>query len=117
MAEPALMDSLWGSPTNWGKCGFDDEAGALNHPAVEEILREARKMTAGKVFTRQRLTRDPQGDPVWTGRSPAMPAQAAAESISAVSPGAYGWRSDPLRTGLSRRDLRYHSPVRAPPGL
>ncbi|WP_433633665.1 hypothetical protein [Nocardia sp. CA-120079] len=43
MAEPALMDSLRGSPTNWGKYRFDDEAGVLNHPTAEEVLREVRR--------------------------------------------------------------------------
>ncbi|WP_433191934.1 hypothetical protein ACQP1G_24635 [Nocardia sp. CA-107356] len=116
MAEaPALIDSLWDLPTNRGKHGSDDEAGALNYPTAEEVVREARESTAGKVFTWQRLIRDPNGDPVLLVRSPATPAQPAAEFISDVSPGAYYWRSDPLRTALPRRALRYRSPVRAPP--
>jgi kynurenine formamidase len=59
------------APSNWGKWGADDEIGALNYLTAEEVLRGVRHVRSGQVFTLQRLIGDPNGDPVWPGRSPA----------------------------------------------
>src|SRR5690242_17649808 len=65
---PALGDLLANSPTNWGKWGPDDEVGALNYLGPEQVLAAVKLVSAGKVFTLQRLIGDPKGDPVWPGR-------------------------------------------------
>ena len=72
MADVPTMDELLAdSPTNWGKWGADDEVGALNYLTAEEVLRGVQHIKSGEVFTLQRLIGDPQGDPVWPGRTPA----------------------------------------------
>ncbi|TDD06327.1 cyclase family protein [Saccharopolyspora terrae] len=72
MADVANMDELLRSaPTNWGRWGTDDEVGALNHLAPQEVLRGVSHVRTGAVFTLQRLIGDPNGDPVWPGRAPA----------------------------------------------
>ena len=77
---PALTDLLADSPTNWGKWGDDDEVGALNYLGPEQVLAAVRLVSAGKVFTLQRLIGDPKGDPVWPGRTPAERTQVLDES-------------------------------------
>ena len=68
---PALEELLKDSPSNWGKWGADDEVGSLNYLGPEQVLAAAKLIRDGKVFTLQRLIGDPQGDPVWPGRTPA----------------------------------------------
>ena len=68
---PYLGDLLKGAPSNWGKWGPDDEVGSLNYLGPEQVLAAARLVRSGKVFTLQRLIGDPNGDPVWPGRTPA----------------------------------------------
>jgi kynurenine formamidase len=46
--------------------------GALNYLTAEEVLRGVQHIRSGAVFTLQRLIGDPQGDPVWPGRKPAV---------------------------------------------
>jgi len=77
---PALEELLADSPTNWGKWGPDDEVGALNYLGPEQVLAAVRLVSSGKVFTLQRLIGDPQGDPVWPGRTPAVRTQVLDES-------------------------------------
>ncbi len=77
---PAVGEVLKDSPSNWGKWGPDDEVGALNYLGPEEVLTAARLIQAGKVFTLQRLIGDPNGDPVWPGRTPAERTQILDES-------------------------------------
>src|SRR3954452_25396849 len=77
---PALGEVLKDSPTNWGKWGPDDEEGALNYLGPEQVLAAAQLIRSGKVFTLQRLTGDPKGDPVWPGRTPAERTQVLDES-------------------------------------
>lgn len=77
---PALVDLLKDSPTNWGKWGPDDEVGALNYLGPEQVLAAVQLVSAGKVFTLQRLIGDPKGDPVWPGRTPAERTQILDES-------------------------------------
>lgn len=68
---PDLTELLAGSPSNWGKWGPDDEVGSLNYLTPEQVLRGAAQIKRGALFTLQRLIGDPNGDPVWPGRSPA----------------------------------------------
>ena len=72
---PALGELLKDAPTNWGKWGDDDEVGALNYLGPEQVLAAVGLVSAGKVFTLQRLIGDPKGDPVWPGRTPAVRTQ------------------------------------------
>lgn len=66
-----MHDLLKDAPTNWGKWGPDDEVGSLNYLTAEEVLRGVAHIKSGSVFTLQRLIGDPNGDPVWPGRTPA----------------------------------------------
>ena len=76
MADVPTMDELLAnSPTNWGRWGDADEVGALNYLTAEEVLRGVQHVRTGEVFTLQRLIGDPQGDPVWPGRTPAVRTQ------------------------------------------
>ncbi|NLG46917.1 cyclase family protein [Gordonia sp. (in: high G+C Gram-positive bacteria)] len=68
---PDLTELLAGSPSNWGKWGPDDEVGSLNYLTPDQVLRGAAQIKRGALFTLQRLIGDPNGDPVWPGRSPA----------------------------------------------
>ncbi|MBD0860024.1 cyclase family protein [Gordonia sp. zg691] len=68
---PALTELLADSPTNWGKWGPEDEVGSLNYLTAAQVLAGAAQIKQGKLFTLQRLIGDPNGDPVWPGRSPA----------------------------------------------
>lgn len=68
---PDLTELLAGSPSNWGKWGSDDEVGSLNYLTPDQVLRGAAQIKRGELFTLQRLIGDPNGDPVWPGRSPA----------------------------------------------
>ncbi|MCH1866200.1 cyclase family protein [Nocardioides sp. CFH 31398] len=77
---PDLTELLADAPSNWGKWGDDDEVGALNYLGPEQVVAAASLISAGKVFTIQRLIGDPKGDPVWPGRSPAERTQILDES-------------------------------------
>jgi kynurenine formamidase len=68
---PTMDEALRGAPKNWGKWGEEDEVGALNYLTAEEVFRGVRHIKSGTVFTLQRLIGDPNGDPVWPGRTPA----------------------------------------------
>lgn len=68
---PTMDEALRGAPKNWGKWGEEDEVGALNYLTTEEVFRGVRHIKSGTVFTLQRLIGDPNGDPVWPGRTPA----------------------------------------------
>ncbi|GAA2092229.1 MULTISPECIES: cyclase family protein [Brevibacterium] len=69
---PDLTELLADAPTNWGRWGPDDEVGALNFLTSQEVLRGARSIRDGEVHTLQRLIGDPNGDPVWPSREPAV---------------------------------------------
>lgn len=77
---PYLGDLLKDSPSNWGKWGADDEVGSLNYLGPEQVLAAVQLVSAGKIFTLQRLIGDPKGDPVWPGRTPAERTQIFDES-------------------------------------
>ncbi len=68
---PAVGDLLKDSPKNWGKWGPDDEVGSLNYLTADVVLEAAKLITSGKTFTLQTPMADPEGDPVWPGRSSA----------------------------------------------
>lgn len=68
---PDLTTLLRDAPTNWGRWGDDDEVGSLNYLDTAQVLRGVSEVKDGKTFTLQRLIGDPNGDPVWPGRSPA----------------------------------------------
>ncbi|GAC56972.1 hypothetical protein GOHSU_14_01390 [Gordonia hirsuta DSM 44140 = NBRC 16056] len=68
---PELTELLADSPSNWGKWGADDEVGSLNYLTAEQVLKGVSLIKRGELFTLQRLIGDPNGDPVWPGRSPA----------------------------------------------
>ena len=77
---PAMEEVLKDAPTNWGKWGPDDEVGSLNYLTTEEVLRGVQHIRSGNVFTLQRLIGDPNGDPVWPGRTPAVKTMVLDES-------------------------------------
>lgn len=67
-----LMELLAQAPTNWGRFGEADEVGGLNFLTPQEILRGIASVKQGKVFTLGLPMGNPQGDPVWPGRSGAV---------------------------------------------
>ena len=69
---PTAGELLKESPKNWGKWGADDEVGSLNYLTPEVVLQAAQSMRSGKVFTLQVKMANPEGDPVWPGRSGAQ---------------------------------------------
>ncbi|MFK0206286.1 cyclase family protein [Agrobacterium sp. NPDC090283] len=68
--ELRMSQVLAGAPSNWGRWGTDDEVGALNFLTNTEVLRAARAIRQGKVFTCGEVIGNPKGDPMWPGRSP-----------------------------------------------
>src|SRR3978361_385429 len=102
---PALTELLSDAPTNWGKWGPDDEVGALNYLGPEQVLAAVQLVSAGKVFTLQRLIGDPKGDPVWPGRTPAERTQIMDESTWAAAdppafPGGLHYADDKINAFL-----------------
>jgi kynurenine formamidase len=71
-AEPQVSQLLADSPKNWGKWGPDDEVGSLNYLTPEVVAAAAGSIRSGKVFTLQVKMANPEGDPVWPGRSGAV---------------------------------------------
>ena len=69
---PTLAELLADAPSNWGKWGPDDEVGSLNYLDREAVLRGAAEIKSGKTFTLQVQMGNPQGDPVWPGRTGAV---------------------------------------------
>ena len=68
---PHVRELLADAPRNWGRWGEDDEVGCLNFLTQAEVLRGVRSIRQGKTFTLQVRMADPDGDPVWPGRTPA----------------------------------------------
>jgi kynurenine formamidase len=62
-----VQELLADAPRNWGRWGSDDEVGCLNFQSPEEVLRGARHIRSGKVFTLGIPMARPEGDPVWPG--------------------------------------------------
>ncbi|WP_249210509.1 hypothetical protein [Burkholderia cenocepacia] len=50
---PDVRRLLDGLPTNWGKWGPDDEAGALNYLQSEQVMRGIAAVRQGRTFTLQ----------------------------------------------------------------
>lgn len=67
----AVGELLAKSPSNWGRWGADDEVGSLNFLTNLEVLRGVRSVRQGKVFTCGEIIGNPDGDPLWPGRTPA----------------------------------------------
>lgn len=63
---------LKGAPKNWGKWGPDDEVGSLNYLTPDVVVKAAECIRSGEVFTLQVKMANPEGDPVWPGRSGAQ---------------------------------------------
>jgi kynurenine formamidase len=103
---PQLGELLKDAPTNWGKWGPDDEVGALNYLGPEQVLAAVRLISAGKVFTLQRMIGDPKGDPVWPGRTPAERTQVYDESswdeggVGPAYPGGLHYADDKINAYL-----------------
>jgi kynurenine formamidase len=77
---PQMGEVLADSPSNWGKWGDDDEVGCLNYLDAGQVVRAAKEVTDGKVFTLMLPIGDPKGDPVWPGRRPAERVQVMDEA-------------------------------------
>ena len=69
---PSISRLLEGSPKNWGKWGPDDEVGSLNYLTPAVVAAAAGSIRSGKTFTLQVKMANPEGDPVWPGRSGAV---------------------------------------------
>ena len=67
--EISVAALLKDAPRNWGKWGPDDEIGSLNYLTPDVIIKAAGSIKSGKVFTLQVKMANPEGDPVWPGRS------------------------------------------------
>jgi hypothetical protein len=98
---PTMDEVLKDAPKNWGKWGDQDEVGALNYLTVEEVFRGVRHIKSGTVCTLQRLIGDPQGDPVWPGRTSAEKTMVLDES-SWDGDGAPQFPALPLHCALMR---------------
>jgi hypothetical protein len=59
---PQMGEVLADSPSNWGKWGDDDEVGCLNYLDAGQVVRAAKEVTDGKVFTLMLPIGDPKGD-------------------------------------------------------
>jgi len=70
--EISVGELLKDAPRNWGKWGAEDEVGSLNYLTPEVIVKAAGSIKSGKVFTLQVKMANPEGDPVWPGRSGAV---------------------------------------------
>jgi len=71
-AVPTVGELLRDSPKNWGKWGPNDEVGSLNYLTPEVVKAAAGSVRSGKTFTLQVKMANPEGDPVWPGRSGAV---------------------------------------------
>jgi len=69
---PSVAALLQNSPKNWGKWGPDDEVGSLNYLTPDVVVAAASSITSGKTFTLQVKMANPEGDPVWPGRTGAV---------------------------------------------
>jgi kynurenine formamidase len=58
------------APSNWGRWGDSDEVGSLNFLTNQEVLRGVRAVRSGKVFTCGEVIGNPEGDPLFPGRTP-----------------------------------------------
>jgi kynurenine formamidase len=63
-----FREILRDAPTNWGRWGSEDEIGALNFLTPQEVLRGARAIRSGRVFTLGVPVGRPEGDPIYPGR-------------------------------------------------
>ena len=82
----AQIPVIPGPPSEWGP---DDQRGALNYLTPEVVAAAAGSIRSGKVFTLQVKMANPEGDPVWPGRSGAVRINLMDEGLTAES-GVYG---------------------------
>jgi len=83
----SVKELLKDSPKNWGKWGPDDEVGSLNYLTPEVIVKGAGSIKSGKVFTLQVKMANPEGDPVWPGRTGAVRTMVMDEGMYAAGKG------------------------------
>ena len=96
----SVGELLKDAPRNWGKWGPDDEVGSLNYLTPEVIVAAAGSIKSGKVFTLQVKMANPEGDPVWPGRSGAVRTMVIDEGQYIAGKGAALRRRRPLRRRL-----------------
>ena len=63
-----VREVLRDMPKNWGRWGKDDELGSINYLTNAEVLRGARAVRSGKVFTLGVPLGRKEGDPIYPGR-------------------------------------------------
>ena len=83
----SVKELLKDSPKNWGKWGPDDEVGSLNYLTADVILAAVGSIKQGKVFTLQVKMANPEGDPVWPGRTGAVRTMVMDEGMYAAGKG------------------------------
>ena len=83
----SVTELLASSPRNWGKWGAEDEVGSLNYLTPDVIVKAAGSIKSGKVFTLQVKMANPEGDPVWPGRTGAVRTMVMDEGMYAAGKG------------------------------
>jgi kynurenine formamidase len=63
-----VREILKDMPKNWGRWGKDDEIGAINFLTAAEVIRGARAVRSGKVFTLGIPVGRKEGDPIFPSR-------------------------------------------------
>ena len=64
----SFEDHLKDAPKNWGRWGANDELGSINFLTSAEVLRAAKSIRSGKVFTLGVPVARKEGDPIYQGR-------------------------------------------------
>jgi kynurenine formamidase len=64
----AMVEHLKDMPKNWGRWGKDDELGSINFLTPQEVLRGAKSIRSGRVFTLGVPVARREGDPIYPGR-------------------------------------------------
>ena len=117
--EISVGELLKDAPRNWGKWGPDDEVGSLNYLTPDLIVKAAGAIKSGKVFTLQVKMANPEGDPVWPGRSGAIRANVMDEGHYIAGKGPFfaggAHYADDMCTmflqGSTQYDALGHSPL------
>ena len=96
----SVGELLKDAPRNWGKWGPDDEVGSLNYLTPDVVVKAAGAIKSGKVFTLQVKMANPEGDPVWPGRSGAVRTMVIDEGHYIAGKGVHFAGRRPLRRRL-----------------
>ena len=64
----SFEEHLKDMPKNWGRWGANDELGSINFLTSAEVLRGAKSIRSGKVFTLGVPVARKEGDPIYPGR-------------------------------------------------